>query len=127
ETRATAPRLRRTLERLLRDAQGCPVKVSRLRREPSPFATLFPAEVLSLTLRGGGELTLFVKHLGPEQAGHPEKQCRDREVRIYEELLREEELPVPRYYGSRWNEATGRRAVFLGYIRHPNLNDQAPH
>jgi aminoglycoside phosphotransferase (APT) family kinase protein len=125
ETRATDARLRRTLERLLGHARGRPVNVSRLRREPSPFATLFPAEILSLTLRGGGELALFVKHLGPEQAGHPEKQCRDREVRVYEELLREESLPVPRYYGSRWNEATGRREVFLEYIGDWNLKHQA--
>jgi aminoglycoside phosphotransferase (APT) family kinase protein len=125
EARAADARLRRTLERFLGDAQGRPVKVSRLWREPSPFATLFPAEVLSLTLRDGGEVALFVKHLGPEQADHPEKQCRDREVRIYEDLLREEGLPVPRYYGSRWNEATERREVFLEYIGDWNLKYQA--
>jgi aminoglycoside phosphotransferase (APT) family kinase protein len=124
ETRAAEADLRLTLERLLGEARGRPVKVARVRREPSPFATLFPAEILSVTLRGGGEISLFVKHLGPEQAGHPEKQCRDREVRIYEELLGDEGLPVPRYYGSRWNEATQRREVFLEYLGDWNLKYQ---
>ena len=72
--------------------------------------------MLSLTLAGGGEVSLFVKHLGPEEADNPDKQCRDREVRVYEELLAGADLPVARYYGSAWNEATGRREVFLEYV-----------
>jgi aminoglycoside phosphotransferase (APT) family kinase protein len=93
-------------------------------RAPSPFASLFPAEVLSVSLRDGGEVSLFVKHLGPEQADHPEKQCREREPRVYEELLRSEGLPVPQYYGSCRNEATGRREVFLEYVADWDLRYQ---
>jgi aminoglycoside phosphotransferase (APT) family kinase protein len=125
---ATAPpeeaSLRQALERLLGRAEGRPVQVIALTRTPSPFAGVFPAEVLSVSLRGGGERSLFVKHLGPEQADHPEKQCRDREVRVYEELLADEALPAPRYYGSRWNEATGRREVYLEYVADWDLRYQ---
>jgi aminoglycoside phosphotransferase (APT) family kinase protein len=119
EARADAPddtRLRLTLERLWQEARGCRIKAAGLRRRASPFATLFPAEVVTLVLETGEEVSFFVKHLGPEQADHPEKQCRDREPRVYAELLGGEGLPVPRYYGSRWNEATKRREVFLEYI-----------
>src|SRR5262249_19836935 len=115
EARAEAPddtRLRLTLERLWQESRGCRIKAAGLRRRASPFATLFPAEVVSLVLETGEEVSFFVKHLGPEQADHPEKQCRDREPRAYAELLGGEGLPVPRYYGSRWNEATKRREVF---------------
>jgi len=108
--------LRLTLERLLQVAQGPGVKASGLRREPSPFATLFPAEVLSVSLESGDEVSFFVKHLGYEQSDHPDKQCRDREIRVYEELLREDHLPAVKYYGSRWNEMTKRREVFLEHI-----------
>ena len=108
--------LRLILERLLQVAQGPGVKASGLRREPSPFATLFPAEVLSVSLEGGGEVSFFVKHLGSEQSDHPDKQCRDREIRVYEELLREDHLPAVKYYDSKWNEMTKRREVFLEYI-----------
>jgi aminoglycoside phosphotransferase (APT) family kinase protein len=117
-------RLRLTVERFLDEARGRRVRVVRLRREPSPFASLFPAEVLSAALEGGDEVRLFVKHLGPEQADHPEKQCRDREVRVYEELLGEEGLPAPRYFGSCWNEATRRREVYLEHIGDWNLKYQ---
>lgn len=113
--------IRLTLERLLQDAQGRHVKISNLRREPSPFVTLFPAEALFVSLESGDEISLFVKHLGPEQSDHPDKQRRDRETRVYEELLGDDDLPVPRYYGSNWNETTKRLEVFLEYIDDWNL------
>jgi Phosphotransferase enzyme family len=113
--------LRRTVERLLAGAWRRPVRVTGLGRRPSPFATLFPAEVLAVSLEGGGGLSLFLKHLGEEQADHPDKQCPGRERRAYEELLADDGLPVVRYYGSRWNGATGRRELFLEYVDDWNL------
>jgi hypothetical protein len=115
---AAADDLEPLLERLLAKANGASAKVIDFRREPSPFAVrgLFPIEVLHVSLAGGSEAALFVKHLGPEQADHPDKQCRDREPRVYEELLAEDGLPVPRYYGSRWNPVTRRRELYLEYV-----------
>src|SRR5205814_8474943 len=80
---------------------------------------------------GGEEVSLFVKQLGSEQADHPDKQCRDREPRLYEELLGSEGLPVPRYYGSRWNEQTNRLEIYLEYIgdwslKYQNLQNWFP-
>src|SRR4051812_5487779 len=77
----------RQVEQLLSGSLGRSVEVTALGREPSPFASLFPAEVVSVRVQGAGEISLFVKHLGPEESDHPEKQCRDREVRVYQELL----------------------------------------
>src|SRR5215208_2232639 len=110
-------RLRRTLERLLTRAEGRVVRIAALTRRPSPFASLFPADVVSLSLRGGRERSVFVKRLGDEQAEHPEKRRRDREARIYEELLAaDRDLPAVRYYGSEWDEAARRRDLFLEYV-----------
>jgi hypothetical protein len=67
---------------------------------------------------------VFLKHLGSEQADHPDKQRRDREVRVYEELLGGQAgLPVAAYYGSRPNRETGRREVFLEFVDDWNLTD----
>jgi Phosphotransferase enzyme family len=113
--------LRLTVEHLLLGAKGCGVKISSMRREPTPFVTLFPAEVLSVSLENGDEMSFFVKHLGFEQSDHPDKQCRDREVLVYEALLRADHLPAVKYYGSQWNEISKRREVFLGHIDDWNL------
>ena len=110
-----------TLERFLQVGKRCGVKVSGIKSEPSPFATLFPAEVLTVSLGSGDEVSFFVKHLGSEQSDHPDKQCRDREILVYEKLLQKDHLPAVKYYGSRWNEMTKRREVFLEYIDDWNL------
>jgi hypothetical protein len=102
--------------RILRQALGRVVRVDALTRQPSAFVTLFPAEVLSVSLDDGTRLRLFLKHLGPEQPGQPDKRRRDREPRVYEVLLRDPGLPVPRCFGSRWNAATARHELYLEYV-----------
>jgi aminoglycoside phosphotransferase (APT) family kinase protein len=108
--------LRRFIEAILSVAVGHKAKIDCFEREPSPFATLFPADVLTISLDGGDNISLFLKHLGSEEADHPDKQCRDREIRVYRELLTDGRLPVARYYGSRWNERSQRHEVVLEYI-----------
>lgn len=112
--------LRQTLERMLEQAMGRPAAVRAVRRERSPFATVASAEILSLSLDGGRQLSMFLKHLGPEQADHPDKQCREREPRVYQELFCED-LPVVRCFGSRWNRRTRRRELYLQYVDDWNL------
>ena len=115
-------RTTQTLEELLSSELGEPVRVDRVQRRPSEFATLSAAEVLSVLLGDGRELRLFLKHLGPEQSDQPDKQRRDREVRVYEDLLRGNSgLPVPRYFGARWNAATHRHELYLQHVDDWNL------
>ncbi|TME24685.1 MAG: hypothetical protein E6I75_28420, partial [Chloroflexi bacterium] len=108
--------LRLYVQELLTQALGRNIVVTALRSDPIQVPSLFPADVLSVSLDDGTELSLFVKHLGSQQADHPDKQYRCREVRIYEVLLRDVGLPVAGYYGSRWNVATQRRDVYLEYV-----------
>jgi thiamine kinase-like enzyme len=114
-------RLHLTIEEVLQEALGHPITVSTLNYEPSPFATLFPADILQIKLQGGEGISLFLKHLGSEESDHPDKQCPDREVRIFEELLRNEDLPVVKYYYSKWNGKTKRHELYLEYIDDWNL------
>jgi len=102
---------------ILTPAPGAPARVRAVTREPSPFATLASVEVLSVSLDAGDEVRLFVKHLGKEQADHPDKQRRDRELRVYDRLLCEApDLPVPSYYGSSRNNATGQHELYLEHV-----------
>ena len=109
-------RLARVVTELLTPVRGRDVRVDGVTRSPSPFATLFPAEVLTVSVEDGAVAKLFLKHLGGEQSAEPDKQCRDREVRVYEELLCDHGLPVATYYGSRLNGATGRHELYLEYV-----------
>ncbi len=117
-------RLRLTVEEVLRETLGRPVTLGAFKREPSPFATLVPAEVLSMELEDNHKLSLFLKHVACEDVDYREKPCGNREIQIYEELLNDGELPVVKYYGSRWNETTGRQELFLEYINDWNLKYQ---
>jgi thiamine kinase-like enzyme len=114
-------RLRLVLQETLQQAMKRPVIVQEFTHKPSPFATLFPADILKIKLQDGRKLSLFLKHLGDEQSQHPEKQRRDREIRIYEKLFTGDNLPVVKFFGSRWNETTNRFEVFLEYIDDWNL------
>lgn len=106
---------------LARQGLAPDVEIVEARREPSPWATVFPADVLSVTLSNGETRAFFVKCMGEEEADHPDKTVRDRELQVYEQLLGADGLPVPSYYGSRWNTQTRRREIFLEYVDGWNL------
>lgn len=112
------------LDAAVRRAAGPDAEVLGVHRAPSPYATVFPAEVVAVELTSGERISIFVKHLGEEQQGHPDKRVREREVRVYGELLGDRGLPVPRFLGSGRNEATGRRELFLEYVDGWNLKYQ---
>ena len=101
-----------TVEAVLSGSLGRAVSVQTLKRQVNKFASLYPADILSVTLADGQRLSLYLKHLGREESDHPDKSCLEREVRIYEELLAGgAALPVPRYYGAAWDEPHGRESL----------------
>jgi hypothetical protein len=112
------------LDTAVRRAAGLGAEIVSVHRTPSPYATVFLSEVVSVELASGERVSIFVKHLGEEQRSHPDKRVREREVRVYGELLGDRDLPVPRFLGSGWNDATGRRELFLEYIDGWNLKYQ---
>jgi Phosphotransferase enzyme family len=112
------------LDAAVRRAAGPGAEVLGVHRTPSPYAGVFPAEVVSVELASGERIPIFVKHLGEEQRGHPDKRVREREVRVYGELLGDRGLPVPRFLGSDLNDATGCRELFLEYVDGLNLKYQ---
>jgi len=112
------------IERMLTAHRGAPVGVTSISRRPSRYPGISPVEVLTVGLRDGEAVTLFVKHLGDEQAEHPDKLVRDREPLVYRRLLGGRDLPAPAFYGARHNPATGRHEVFLEHIDDWNLKYQ---
>ena len=108
--------LRKTVERILETELGTSLGVTSFRREPCSFSTLFPADVLSVTLTSGHRLRLFLKHLGCEESEHPDKLGPEREIKVYTRLFRGNDLPVPKVYGCKWNNLSERHELFLEYL-----------
>lgn len=92
------------------------VHVTAVRRRANPHSTLLPTEVLELDLSSGDAVSVFVKRLDETQPEHPDKQRRDRELMLYEDLLADADLPVARCLGVR-RERDGRaRELYLEYL-----------
>ena len=116
--------LRHAIEHVLRAGIGRPAKVRRLSRDPSPFAKVFPVEVIKVKLETGESVSCFLKHIGKENLEHPSTERSDKEVRVYNELFAGHGLPVVKYFGHRWNAATQRLELYLEYIDEWNLKYQ---
>jgi aminoglycoside phosphotransferase (APT) family kinase protein len=109
----------------VRRAAGPNADAVRVRRAPNPYATVSASEVVSVELASGERLAIFVKHLGGEQRSHPDKRLREREARVYGELLAGDPgLPVPRFLGAAPNRGTGHLDLFLEHVDGWNLKYQ---
>jgi aminoglycoside phosphotransferase (APT) family kinase protein len=80
---------------------------------PSDFATLAAAEVATVTLHGGEQRRIFVKHVSG-QPSHEDKRP-DRELRIYRDLFADARLPVPALLGYA-DDGDGAGRLFLEHV-----------
>jgi aminoglycoside phosphotransferase (APT) family kinase protein len=90
--------------------------VTAVRRRPNPHSTLSPSEVLELDLSSGEAVTVFAKQLTGAQSDHPDKRQREREPMLYEGLLAEPGLPVPRCLGVRRDPGGAARELYLEHL-----------
>jgi len=88
-------------------------RVTAVRHSPNPYSTLSPTELLELELSSGEAFAVFVKRLGAAQPGHPDKRHREREALLYESLLSDPDLPVPRCLGVGRDERGRARELYL--------------
>ena len=91
-------------------------RVTAVRRRPNPYATLSPTERLELELSSGEAFAVFVKRLGVRQPGHPDKREREREPLLYESLLADPGLPVPRCLGVGRDGAGRAQELYLEHL-----------
>jgi serine/threonine protein kinase len=99
-------KLRRLLEsEVLPKVGGTRASIADLRSAPSPSATSYAAQVVTVRLTDGATLRMFLKDFGTsalfkEGAG----DRRARELHVYRDLLGDAELDIPTYYGSVWGQ-----------------------
>lgn len=115
----TDDQLRRYVEQMVarRDGGG-PSEIVGLERRRQDDGSSYAAEVVTVRLAGGTELRLFLKDFGSSRFEKDQPwQQRERELRVYRELLADAGVGTAKYYGSVSEESRGRFWLFLEFVR----------
>jgi hypothetical protein len=101
---------------------GSPLTAIRRRRFPG--STSYAVEIVTAELATGDAIEIFVKDYGSSRLAKDAAAARrERERRVYEELLEHRKLGTARFYGARWDEATGRYWLLLELVDGELLRD----
>src|SRR5438270_12373092 len=92
--------LRQCLERTAFDCFGGTSAIVAIHRSRFDLSTSYNTYLLTVQMASGAEIKVFLKDFGfsvrPKDGA---RQRRERELRVYQELLAEAELGTARYYG----------------------------
>jgi hypothetical protein len=117
--------LRELLEGVVRTSFGSNSTLTSITRSRARSATSFGAYVVAVRLAAGGELRFFLKDFGTAQPLKQELEVRrNRERRMYRDLLRDAGLGTPRYYDSVWDDERGRFWLLLEFVPGDRLQRQ---
>ena len=117
--RGDADALRQCVERIVRDR---PIGSGRsaiagIHRQRFECSSSYACDVVTVDLTTGDELKIFLKNFGVSQLpkdGLPQR--RERELRVYRDLLTQADLGTATYYGSLWDESHGRFWLLLEFV-----------
>ena len=88
-----------------------------LDREPSPYASTFPSEILTCRTSDGATLRLFCKHdVGRNHHAHGHRGGLAYEAQVYRNVLAPLGMPVPRCYGGSFDGAGEGGLLVLEYL-----------
>jgi aminoglycoside phosphotransferase (APT) family kinase protein len=109
--------LRQSVEHALARMRGSGSPLAAIRRRRFPGLTSYAVEIVSVELASGDAFEIFLKDFSwsrlPKDAA---AERRERERRVYEDLLEGEELGTARFYGARWDEAAARFWLMLEFV-----------
>jgi hypothetical protein len=109
--------LRQYLEPAVLAAAGGRATIAGIDRRRFDLTTSYAAEVLTVRLDTGAGITVFLKDFGSSvRPKDGPRQRREREVRVYQELLAGAGLGTAAYYGSVLDEDGGRLWLLLEYV-----------
>ena len=109
--------LKQITEDILIQALGNSMQIKIIRRENNPSATKFPTEILYIETQDNRKISLFLKHMDCKRGKYSGKSGTILEIRVYNELFLKNSLPVPRFYGSRWNAKIKKYHLFLEQVK----------
>ena len=116
--------LRQSIEGALRRATGNGLPLAAIRRREFPGSTSYAVEIVTVELASGDAIEIFLKDFGrsrlPKDAA---AERRERELRVYADLLAGAELGTARFYGARWDESAARFWLMLELVDGEPLRD----
>ena len=114
---------------LAQGEQGAPAIIG-LERTPLATRSSYRTELVTLHLRAGSELRIFLKDYGAcrrvkEDALGAGRMVdrRVREMRVYRELLATANLGTPKFHGAVWDDSRQRFWLLLEYVEGRRLTD----
>src|ERR671933_3037496 len=115
--RADADVLRQCVERIVRDRCGGRSAIVGIHRQRHERSSSYACDVVTVELATGDELQIFLKNLGMSYRSDAGlQQRRERELRVYRDLLTEADLGAATYYDSVWDESGGPCWLLLEFV-----------
>jgi hypothetical protein len=109
--------LRRCVEGIVAERQGPGRLVAAVGRSRSNHTSSYASDIVTVRLTGGEVFRLFLKDFGlSKQPKDDLGRQRDRELRVYRELLAGAGLGTARYLGTVWDELQGRFWLLLEFV-----------
>src|SRR5258708_30768318 len=88
-----------------------------LAREPTPYATTFPCEIVTCRIGRGKPRRLFCKYTaGVDYTGHGHRGGVGHEIATYRHILAQTNKFRPKFYGGYTDSETGQYWLFLEYL-----------
>lgn len=113
------------LRGVVRDFFGSRAALTKVGLARCRFATSYDTYIVTVRLATGGELRFFLKDFGVSRlVKNSRKDRRERELRLYRDLLPEAGLGTARYFGSVWDESGGRYWLLLEFVPGKPLRKQ---
>jgi hypothetical protein len=116
--------LRQALEHALSGVRENGSRVAAIRRRGFPGATSYAVDIVSVELATGEAVDIFLKQYGqsrlPKDAA---AERREREQRVYADLLAGERLGTARFYAARRDESARRAWLMLEFVDGELLRD----
>ena len=109
--------LRLAVERAVGRAGEAQSPLVRIRRREFQGATSYAVEIVTAELESGQTVDIFLKDYGRSKLPKDAVESRrERELRVYDDLLDGEELETARFYGATRNGSAGRFWLMLEFV-----------
>ncbi|HEV8718404.1 MAG TPA: phosphotransferase [Candidatus Binatia bacterium] len=109
--------LRRCLDEIVDNVASGRTAITSVHRIPSGYSSWYASDIVTIELANGAELKVFLKDYGSYSCPKDGmEQRRDREMRVYRDLLAEANLGTARYYGSVSDASQGRFWLLLEFV-----------